>query len=119
MGMLREFLTDLKRKKQDNRTNLTVYNRVPDLDQWENLEEVRSQDLKVGDVIEISDGQICPADLLLLKTDEERSQCFVQTSQLDGERNLKPKFGLKYIEDNLRRLKKSSEKVKINCGDPT
>jgi P-type E1-E2 ATPase len=56
--------------------------------------QVESHTLKVGDIIQLEDYQIVPADCLLLYTHEERGECFVQTAQLDGERNHKPKITL-------------------------
>lgn len=48
------------------------------------------QNIKVGDIIEIADGQALPADCLLLKSTRTTGQVFVETSALDGERNLQP-----------------------------
>lgn len=68
---------------------------MKDRSDWRQLEVVRSEHLKVGDILELSDDSIVPTDCLLLSTEDARGECFVQTSQLDGERNLKPKLCLK------------------------
>ena len=50
------------------------------------------QDIKVGDILEVKDEQVLPADCILLKTEKPDGLAYVETSALDGERNLKPRF---------------------------
>lgn len=51
-----------------------------------------SAELHVGDIIVMDDECIIPTDCIVLQTDDPSGQCFINTSQLDGERNLKPKL---------------------------
>ena len=44
----------------------------------------------MGDIIEIKDEEVFPADCILLKTAKADGQVYVETAALDGERNLKP-----------------------------
>ena len=44
----------------------------------------------MGDIIRILDGQIVPADCIILSAASD--ECFVSTKSLDGETNLKPKL---------------------------
>jgi len=64
-------------------------------------------DLRVGDILELHDDEVVPTDCLLLTTGDARGECFIQTAQLDGERNLKPKFCIKYLEEHMEELLKS------------
>lgn len=50
--------------------------------------DVQSKDLKVGDILLVEDNSIFPADLILLKS-SGGLHGFIQTSSLDGEKNLK------------------------------
>jgi P-type E1-E2 ATPase len=49
------------------------------------------KDIEVGDVIEIKSDQQIPADVIILRTSEEKGVCYVETKSLDGETNLKMK----------------------------
>ena len=83
--MIREAYEDYQRYKSDSETN-----KAPVFVFRENqFKNIRSDEVKVGDILLIEDGQIFPADLLLLNSSFEDGTCFIQTSSLDGEKNLK------------------------------
>ena len=48
-------------------------------------------DVKVGDVLKLHDGELVPADLLCLHCALDERICYVTTTNLDGETNLKVK----------------------------
>eukprot|EP00397_Hematodinium_sp_SG-2012_P000698 GEMP01000699.1.p1 GENE.GEMP01000699.1~~GEMP01000699.1.p1 ORF type:complete len:748 (+),score=124.00 GEMP01000699.1:32-2275(+) len=54
-------------------------------------EEVFWEELRVGDVIQLSYGDGVPADVILLSTSAETGTTYVETKNLDGETNLKGK----------------------------
>jgi P-type E1-E2 ATPase len=43
----------------------------------------------IGDVVFVENDQMFPADLVLLATSNSEGQCFINTSSMDGEKNLK------------------------------
>jgi len=51
----------------------------------------------VGDIIELTDNQMVPADCILLSTEDSKGQCFINTVSLDGEKNLKPKIAINHV----------------------
>lgn len=53
------------------------------------LVSVKWADVRVGDVLRVENGQPFPADMLLLDTANSGGVCFVETTNLDGETNLK------------------------------
>lgn len=48
-------------------------------------------DVRVGDVIVVRDNELFPADLMCLYSSLEEKVCFIKTTNLDGETNLKIK----------------------------
>lgn len=52
-------------------------------------------DIKVGDLMFISENEMFPADLIVLSSYFESGSCYIETSSLDGEKNLKQKSAIK------------------------
>ena len=99
--------------------------RLSQLFEWSSLETrtVRTDELKVGDIIKVYDDEIIPADCFVLASgssleSQSTGQCFIATSTLDGERNLKPKIAIKEIQDDLMDLVTGQGKeviIEVNC----
>ncbi|XP_029582749.1 phospholipid-transporting ATPase IA-like [Salmo trutta] len=63
----------------------------------------------VGEVVKAANGDHLPADLVILSSSEPQGMCYIETSNLDGETNLKIRQGLQITSeikdiDNLMRL---------------
>ncbi|KAI9179253.1 hypothetical protein H9P43_005916 [Blastocladiella emersonii ATCC 22665] len=56
--------------------------------------EVQTKTLRPGDIVSLSKGDKVPADLILLSTSYEDGNCFIETSELDGETSLKRRNAL-------------------------
>lgn len=56
-------------------------------------------DVKVGDVLKIGRDETIPADVVLLATSNSESNCHVETSQLDGETDLKIREAIPIASD--------------------
>jgi len=50
---------------------------------------VKSEELKVGQVVLLYEEEIFPADLILLGTSDKDNKAYIETAMLDGEKNLK------------------------------
>lgn len=87
IALLKEAYEDYKRRRNDKTINssLAVVFREDD---WVT---VAWRDVRLGDLLRVTDGETFPADLVLLATSESDGSAKVQTANLDGERNLKSK----------------------------
>ncbi|KAG0792196.1 hypothetical protein G6F22_005934 [Rhizopus arrhizus] len=65
------------------------------------LETKSWKDVKVGDMIRIESGDSFPADLILISSSEPDGLCYIETSNLDGEVNLKIKQALPQTSNNV------------------
>lgn len=57
--------------------------------QLDRYKKVIWQDIRVGDLIHLSNNETVPADILLLRTSDPFGVCYIDTCDLDGETNLK------------------------------
>ena len=117
VGMIKEFLADYKRYKADKKTNrlpCTVIVREGPSEFFSRV--VTTEELAVGDIVELKDGDIIPADLVILTTKDERCEAFNKTASLDGETNLKPKLALKSVNDSL--YGNDSKSLQVECHMP-
>ena len=100
LSMIREGYEDLKRYRSDLETNSKKTKRYCHSNKdWET--DVEWKDLYVGDVIKIEGEDYIPADVVVLSSSNKNGSCFIMTSSLDGEKNLKPKFALKEIQSKI------------------
>jgi len=77
---------DMKRHREDHITNNTVAHVMrPD----GSVQDVRWREVEVGNIVKICDDELIPADLVCLHSELTDNVCFVKTTNLDGESNLK------------------------------
>ncbi|KAL4713381.1 hypothetical protein ACJJTC_016849 [Scirpophaga incertulas] len=70
---------------RDKEINLARYKKL----NQNGYSEIKSQDLKSGDIILVEKTQRVPADCVLLKSEELSGEIFIRTDQLDGETDWK------------------------------
>lgn len=87
---IKEIIEDYKRHKADNTVNKkkTI---VLKGGTWQN---VIWKEVAVGDIVKVTNGQHMPADMIILSSSEPQAMCYIETSNLDGETNLKIRQGL-------------------------
>ncbi len=95
ISIIREGYEDYQRYKSDSQVNYFV-STIFELSNGgvEVTLQKKWMDLQVGDIILVEKDQEIPADLILLASSNENSEAYIQTSSLDGEKNLKQKVKL-------------------------
>ncbi|KAG5624394.1 hypothetical protein H5410_009612 [Solanum commersonii] len=82
------------------------------------FQETRWKSLRVGDLIKVYKDQYFPTDLLLLSSSYEDGICYVETSNLDGETNLKVKHALNITSSLQDDGSFQNFKGVVKCEDP-
>jgi len=105
LSMIREAFEDLARHKSDIELNSSEAARYTN----QGWMAVRWKDVLVGDFVMVKNGEFLPADMICVRSSDQEGNCFIQTSSLDGEKNLKPRMAVnethQFIENpNLMRL---------------
>ena len=107
LSMVREGIEDFRRYLEDKKQNsqpvsvlpsekvlkkvkqITTQN--PHEQKQDKFAMIKSEDLRVGQIIKISENEVFPADIILLGTSNKDLSAYIETSSLDGEKNLKKK----------------------------
>jgi len=129
LGLIREAIEDLGRNNYDNLNN------KEEVIVFRNNKFVKSisKTLRLGEVIIIYENHTIPADIILIDSKFKDGRCYVETSSLDGEKNLKLKVANKYTQGFISKdinVRKNIEKcinpekyifsgqMKINAPNP-
>eukprot|EP01063_Lacrimia_lanifica_P022475 TRINITY_DN30055_c0_g1_i1.p1 TRINITY_DN30055_c0_g1~~TRINITY_DN30055_c0_g1_i1.p1 ORF type:complete len:1329 (+),score=451.80 TRINITY_DN30055_c0_g1_i1:205-4191(+) len=85
VSLLKDTIEDLSRHRRDKSSNAQLAS-VFRKSGWE---KVMWRDVCVGDFVKVEKECEFPADLVLLWSESEKGMCHIETSNLDGETNLK------------------------------
>ena len=122
INLIKEGLEDYKKHKNDyeaNNTKTTLF-KSP------NFIDSKWSEIKVGNILKINKEDIIPSDILVIKSSNENGFCYMQTTNIDGETNLKPIEAIKktneIINEDLHNMDKlfdfQNENCKIEVDNP-
>jgi phospholipid-translocating ATPase len=80
---------------------------------------LRWADLRVGDIVHLSNNETVPADILLLKSSEPQGICYIETCDLDGETSLKRRQVVQGFNDKQSNFQPSKFLSKLEIDSPT
>ncbi|KAK0417961.1 hypothetical protein QR680_013300 [Steinernema hermaphroditum] len=112
---LKEIFEDVKRRRMDSTVN-SYSTQILKNGQWI---ETKWKNVSVGDIVKVEDGQLFPADLILLSSSEPQGMAYIETSNLDGETNLKIRQGLDCTSHLIRGDLISKFTAEIECEPPS
>ncbi|XP_069754322.1 phospholipid-transporting ATPase VB [Narcine bancroftii] len=113
---IKDGIEDFKRYQYDKRIN-KAKTQVFD---WKRQLYVEKcwKDVHVGDFVQLSCNEIIPADMLLLHSSEQNGICYIETSNLDGETNLKQRLVIKGFSNHDSEFEPMRFRNTIICEKP-
>ncbi|PIN06548.1 P-type ATPase [Handroanthus impetiginosus] len=82
----------------------------------EQFRQIRWKDIRVGEIIKVSLNETLPCDMVLLSTSDTTGVAYVQTTNLDGESNLKTRYAKQ--ETQMKNLEDKKISGLIKCEKP-
>lgn len=99
--MGKEAWDDFQRYRRDKEINEKQYEKLNENGEFQHI---RSERIKVGDIIKVNQNERIPADMILLYTTEhENANVFIRTDQLDGETDWKLRKSITFTQDFYHR----------------
>ncbi len=84
------------------------------------VEDVPWREVKVGQILRVNDDELFPADLLCLSSALPDNVCFIKTTNLDGESNLKIRrpIDTTAVPDDSGEARVLHTRATLNCEGP-
>ncbi|OUM64839.1 hypothetical protein PIROE2DRAFT_25148, partial [Piromyces sp. E2] len=82
---IKDAFSDYNRHVQDKKANLEYYT----IFRNGKIQKIYCQDINPGDILILEKDDKIPTDSLLISSSNEENECYIETSDLDGETNLK------------------------------
>ncbi|CAG2112690.1 unnamed protein product [Medioppia subpectinata] len=113
---VKDIFEDYRRYQSDKRVNNSVC-RVFD-PKSDRFVKTKWEALRVGDIVHLSCDETVPADLLVLSASDDSGLCYVETSNLDGESNLKQRQVIKGYANRGHTFTPNQFTATIVCDPP-
>ncbi|KAJ7357638.1 Phospholipid-transporting ATPase IA [Desmophyllum pertusum] len=111
---LKEIVEDYKRHQADDQVN----NRRVKVLRDNTIQSLLWTEVQVGDIVKVVNGQFFPADLIILSSSEPMGMCYIETSNLDGETNLKIRQALPLTAKMTSLLEVRCMQGRVECEGP-
>ncbi|XP_053419309.1 phospholipid-transporting ATPase IB-like [Nycticebus coucang] len=111
---IKEIIEDCKRHMADKIVN-TKTTLVLRQDSWQ---IIMWKEVNVGDIVKASNKEFLPADTILISSSEPQAMCYVATSNLDGETNLKIRQALPETAEMQSERQLLNISGRIECEGP-
>ncbi|RXM92006.1 Phospholipid-transporting ATPase IB [Acipenser ruthenus] len=82
------------------------------------IKEIIEDYVAVGDIVKVTNGQHLPADMVIVSSSEPQAMCYIETSNLDGETNLKIRQGLSQTASFQSQEDLMAVTGKLECEGP-
>lgn len=93
---IKQAFEDYRRHKADKEVNMK---RCDILHHDGGMHPSHFQDVVVGDVVRVDDGEEIPCDMVMLSSGLETCEAFIVTTNLDGETSLKVRTGISSLHN--------------------
>ncbi|CAA2988488.1 phospholipid-transporting ATPase 1 [Olea europaea subsp. europaea] len=103
---------DFRRHRSDKIEN----NRLAWVFVNDQFQQKKWKDLRVGEIIKVSANESLPSDMVLLSTSDTTGVAYIQTTNLDGESNLKTRYAKQ--ETQMKNPEKEKISGLIKCEKP-
>ncbi|XP_020607976.1 phospholipid-transporting ATPase IB-like isoform X2 [Orbicella faveolata] len=111
---VKEIIEDYKRHQADDQVN----NRRVKVLRDNTIQSLLWTEVQVGDIVKVVNGQFFPADLILLSSSEPMGMCYIETSNLDGETNLKIRQALPLTAKMTSLIEVRCMQGRVECEGP-
>eukprot|EP00624_Nannochloropsis_granulata_P007655 evm.model.NODE_8908_length_28186_cov_23.573193.5 len=110
--MGKEGFEDVKRHIADRETNMAPAEELS-LEKAAEFDNVQRQQIRVGRIVRVLNKHAVPADMILLTSSEPGGNCYIETSNIDGETNLKIKQAAKTAADGNGSMWKADDPAEL------
>lgn len=88
VSICKECAEDIKRHIADRQTNYRIAERISSMPDRV-IDSIYWEDIKVGDLVLLHNNHEIPADMIILASSDPHGHVYLETSNIDGETNLK------------------------------
>jgi len=111
--MGKEGFEDVKRHIADRETNSAAAEELS-LEKPGEFDKLQRQQIRVGRIVRVLNKHEVPSDMILLTSSEPGGNCYIETSNIDGETNLKIKQAAQTATDGIGSMWKAADPAELS-----